>query len=91
MTAVVIGCDSETPVNDSVIQTTQLESVPEIQEMDDLIPSLFRGKDFDCNALADAVNHYVALGEAAAVREPKKATGSKLDEREFFLIDNSNA
>ena len=61
VTAILIGCDSETPVNDSVIQTPQLESVPEIQEMDnqtpDAAPSLFREKDFDCNTLAGAVNH----------------------------------
>ena len=93
VTAVVIGCDSETLVNDSVIQTSQLESVPEIQEMDNLIPdaapSLFREKDFDCNTLADAVNHYVALGEAVAVRElnsfaqptPDFANGIDINER----------
>ena len=93
VTAVVIGCDSETPVNDSVFQTSQLDSVPEIQEMDNQIPgaapSLFREKDFDCNTLADAVNHYVALGEAAAVRElnsfaqptPDFANGIDINER----------
>jgi hypothetical protein len=33
------------------------------------VPKLFSEKEFNCATLADAVNHYVGLGEDAAVKE----------------------
>lgn len=35
------------------------------------IPQIFKVKEFNCLNLADAVNHYIALGEASAITELK--------------------
>src|SRR5262249_40890802 len=54
------------------------------------VPALFKGRAFTCATLAEVVNHYVALGEDAAVKElkalvPKGFSGFKrgfsMDER----------
>jgi hypothetical protein len=39
------------------------------------VPALFREQAFTCATLAEAVNHYVALGEAAAARELASLAG----------------
>src|SRR5262245_9647231 len=38
------------------------------------LPKLFREKSFTCATLAEAVNHYVALGEKSALKELDSTT-----------------
>ena len=50
------------------------------------IPKLFQQQSFNCDTLADAANHYVAIGEDATIRElsalpPDDYKGIDIDER----------
>jgi hypothetical protein len=45
------------------------------------IPKLFREKAFNCATLADAVNHFVGIGEDAAVKELEDLTEVEASEK----------
>lgn len=46
------------------------------------IPKLFRERAFNCVALADAVNHFVGIGEDAAVKELEQLSEAEAAEAE---------
>ena len=51
------------------------------------VPQLFRERAFNCATMADAVNHYVGLGEDAAVKEledPSEVEAAEVDKNRGF-------
>jgi hypothetical protein len=48
------------------------------------VPKLFSEKPFTSATLAEAVNHYVAIGEAATIKELQQVSSQESSQKEFF-------